>query len=238
VKRVGIILPSVNTVLEDDLRRFLPRTIGAHVARVRLLTTAREDLLRVVEETPKAAALLGDAGVDAIAFACTGGSLIGGAGSSETIVRRITEATDTPATTTTLALFAAFQALGIRTLALCSPFDDSFNDAEAAFLTDAGFPVVSKAGLGINDPRLCADVTQDQIADLAATACIAQADAIFLSCANVRGFDAVEMLERRFSKPVVTSNQVVLWALLGLASVPTRITGGGRLFNVSYKGSI
>jgi len=55
-------------------------------------------------------------------------------------------------------------------------------------------------------------------------------DAILLSCANVRAFEAVSVLEDRLGVPVITSNQAVLWDALQLVGWTGARPGAGRLF--------
>ena len=58
---------------------------------------------------------------------------------------------------------------------------------------------------------------------------------MFLSCANLRGFEAAAPLERVLRKPVLTSNQVMLWAMLRLARAGCGLAEGGRLFDASLR---
>jgi maleate isomerase len=40
------------------------------------------------------------------------------------------------------------------------------------------------------------------------------ADAMFISCTNLPTYDIIEPLERALGKPVLTANQVTMWAAL------------------------
>ncbi len=229
-KRIGLIVPSVNVVLEQDLRQFLPTQVSAHVTRIRLTGTSQADLTQALDAVPGAASMLADAGMDAIGLACTGASMLGGPGGERALSAEIQAAVGVPATNTTEALLDAFRSLEVRRVALFSPFDDRFNQAEAAMLEAAGLEVVRTVGLGIANPQLCADIMPDDIVTQAVAADDPQADAVFLSCANLRGFAAVAALEKRLGKPVVASNQAIVWAMLRLAGIPAELPSGGRLF--------
>ena len=96
--------------------------VDHHIARGRF---RREDgkvthnsLVWLGEEAPALAEQLADAGMDAIAFNCTGSSIAGGHRSSERIVAQIERATGKPATTTILSIIRALRAMGIRRLGL------------------------------------------------------------------------------------------------------------------------
>jgi maleate isomerase len=55
------------------------------------------------------------------------------------------------------------------------------------------------------------------------------AEALFLSCTNIHSLPVLELLEARLGKPVVSSNQAVLWYALQLAGESSTIEGLGRL---------
>ena len=50
--------------------------------------------------------------------------------------------------------------------------------------------------------------------ELAAEHARDDADGYFLSCTNTTQIEAIEPIERRLGKPVVNSNQAVLWACM------------------------
>jgi maleate isomerase len=235
-KRVGVIVPSLNTIVEDDLRTFLPGEVGYHIARVRLRKTdgivTHDALLEAAEKAPQNAGLLADASVDAIAFNCTGACVEGGQGSNERIAARIAAATGIPATTTILALLQALRALRVQRLVHVCPFTASFGNDEARFLREAGFDVVATVAMNHVDARLVARLDPHVFVDCALQHDRADADAIFLACANARTLEAVEAAEARLGKPVITSNQVVIWALLKMLGISAQsMPGGGLLFD-------
>ena len=45
------------------------------------------------------------------------------------------------------------------------------------------------------------------------------AEAIFVSCTNLPTYDIIDPLERELGIPVLTANQVTLWAALRLAGI-------------------
>jgi len=71
-------------------------------------------------------------------------------------------------------------------------------------------------------------------ADLAVEHARADADGYFLSCTNTTQIEAIEPIEHRLGKPVVNSNQAVLWAcmrrLRGKLGAARPARGLGRLF--------
>jgi len=61
--------------------------------------------------------------------------------------------------------------------------------------------------------------------------CDADADALFISCTALRSALVVEELEQKLEKPVVTSNQALVWHSLQLMKNRSKVTGFGQLFD-------
>jgi maleate isomerase len=217
-KRVGVIIPSLNVAVEDDFRRELPANVGLHITRVRLGKSqgrvTQAALLEAGRDAVNNSTLLADAGMDAIAFNCTGASLSDGPPGARRLRDEIAKATNTPSTTTILSVVRALRASGLRRIVHVCPFTPEFGADEAAFLHAEGFELIASRGLNFTDARVAAKLLPRDICDIAAHLDQPEAEGIFLACANVRAMEATAELQQRLGKPVVTSNQAVLWDLL------------------------
>ncbi len=219
-KRIGLVIPSLNVVVEDDFRRELPANVGLHISRVRLGKSqgrvTQAALLEAGREAVALSTLLSDAGMDAIALNCTGASLSDGPEGARRLRDQIAEATRTPATTTILSVVRTLHASGLRRIVHVCPFTPEFGADEAAFLRTEGFDLVASRGLNFTDARLAAKLSPQEICDIAARLDHPESEGMFLACANVRAMEATAELQQRLGKPVVTSNQAVLWDLLDM----------------------
>jgi maleate isomerase len=219
-KRVGLVIPSLNVIVEDDLRRELPADVGFHVTRLRLRRTAgrvtQQALLEAGRESVEQSTLLADAGMDAIAFNCTGASLSDGPQGARRLREEIAAATKTPATTTILAVTRALRAGGLKRIVHVCPFTAEFGADEANFLRAEGFEIVESRGLNFTDARLAAKLSPEEIFGIAFRIDRSDADGLFLACANIRAMEATAALQQQLGKPVVTSNQAVIWDLLDM----------------------
>lgn len=230
-----MVVPSLNTIAEDDFRTFLPAGANYHVHRQRLRAkpgaVTVDDLRRANMDAEAACSLLCDLRPSAIAFNCTGASVASGRRSHHLLAERLTRSLGVPATNTMLAIAHALTQLGARSIVHVCPFEGESATIERVALQDDGFEVIESVALGFTDARQAALMTPDEIAELACRKDRADADAILLSCANVRAFEAAELAEQRTGKPVVTSNQAMLWDVLRLAGWEGRIERGGRLLD-------
>lgn len=231
--RIGMIVPSLNTIAEDDLRRFCPRDIAYHVHRIQLRKdpgpVTMGDLARSYGEAEDEGRLLADMRPAAIAFNCTGVSVVNGKSSDSSLAERMSSLLGIPTINTMVAIKGALGALGIRSMVHVCPFADEFGEIEKNSLEEVGFKVVKSVGLGFKDARGAAEMPPARIVDIAKANDCDGADGILLSCANVRALEAVEAIEDSVGKPVVTSNQAMLWATARLAGWQGTIENSGRL---------
>lgn len=229
--RLGLIVPSSNTTNEPEFHRTLPEGVSLHTARMRLEDADADNLTRMADEVERCVELLSTADVDVIAYGCTTGSLVEGLGYDEEIESRIREAAAVPGVATAAAIKRAFDALGVESLAITTPYIDELNSREAAFLEDAGYDVQDISGLGLR-PNLAIGEQRPETAYRDARLLDHEdADAVFVSCTNYRTFEIIDALERDLEKPVVTSNQATLWNALELLGVEPPANAPGRLFD-------
>lgn len=234
-RRVGMVVPSLNTIGEDDLRLFCPPDVLYHVHRIRLRkesgVVTRESLARAHLEAIEEATYLKDMGPDAIVFNCTGASVACGPTGDAKLAERMTRELTVPCSNTMVAIKRALAAIGATRILHVCPFADEFSGEEREALEASGITVVKSVGLNFTDAREAARMEPQRIVEIATGhAEVAGLDAVLLSCANVRAFEAVEALERTLGLPVVTSNQAVLWDLLQMIGWHGEVPGGGRLF--------
>ena len=55
------------------------------------------------------------------------------------------------------------------------------------------------------------------------------ADTVLISCGALRAIDVVDRIEQALGKPVICSNQAMLWDCLRQAGIKDRLPGLGRL---------
>jgi maleate isomerase len=215
--RLGLIVPSSNTTAEPEFRTFAPEGATVHAARMALEDVTVDALDEMSHDAVRAAELLGHADVDAVAYACTTGSLIHGPGFDAELEDEISEAAGVPAVATARSVCRALEALGAERIAVVTPYTAALDEKEREFLAAAGYEVVSIEGRGIEANTEIgalgpADAREQVLAavdaDLAASV-----DAVFVSCTNYRSLDAVVDLEAELGVPVFTSNGATLWDL-------------------------
>lgn len=233
-KRIGVMVPSTNTTCEADFQMVAPRGYTVHGQRLWLTNDAlgEDGMVRMNAEIESGARYLATARVDAISYGCTTGSFFKGPGWDREMIALIERAAGVPAVATSPSVVAALGFFGARRISVATPYPEWNNQWLRAYLTAQGFevlnleaePTAARAGnQGIND--------QDPavVVDFASRACRPDADALLCSCTAWRSVEAVEEIERRTGKPVVTSNQASIWMTLRRLGHTEPIAGFGRL---------
>lgn len=234
-RRIGMIVPSLNTIAEDDFRAFCPDAVAYHVHRIRLRKengrVRMEGLQRAYLEAVDQGELVMDTSPDAVAFNCTGASVSFGPGRDHVLAARMTERLGVPSTNTMVSIKDALAALGADNLLHICPFTGEFSAIERDSLVSAGFTVARTVSLDFVDAKVAALMCPSQIAELVRDRVDDGIGGVLLSCANVRAFEAAAELEETLGRPVVTSNQAMLWGVLRAAGWTGEVPAAGRLFD-------
>ena len=228
--RLGFIIPSSNRMVEPQMCRYAPPGVQPHFMRLRMTNQYKRPLPELLPDILNAAALLMDSKCDIIVFQCTGTSMSGGVDMDNHVVSEIANTTKRPAISTAGAVKAALATLGARRLVFVSETEQAGHDKKLKFLKEAGYEI-------LGDKAACLPGTDSYCTmpprlwyDSAIALRNDDADAYFISCANIHSVDVIADLERDLKKPVVTSNQAALWCALRTLGLPDVVPGLGSLF--------
>lgn len=232
--RIGVVVPSVNTVMEPWAARTVPEGVSVHVARMYIPPeTTREALIEMDRSDGKGAIRqLSSVFPHVIAYGCTASSIVQGLNYDAHLRAEIEEAWHVPATTAAHAILTAINTIGAKSVSIVSPYTKEVDDAEHRYFESAGLKVHGGAFLSISDGFQLASPEPGTLYELGLKGCDERADALVVSCLNTRSHTVIPALEQALGKPVITSTQATLWHALRLAGVKDRIAGCGRLLEV------
>jgi maleate isomerase len=217
-QRVGLMIPSSNTMMEVDFTRDLPPGTALHTARMYMADTTPAGENRMLDEFALPAARdLGTARPDVVVFGCTSAGALRGNDYDAQLCQRISELTGAPVVSTIGAVRTAIEASGAASVGVITPYVDELNEKIRASIEDDGIPVAGLAGLGITDNFQIAEVGPDEIVAFAVRALGPLAaegviDLVFASCTNFGAMAARAAIAERLGLPVLTSNQAALAA--------------------------
>jgi maleate isomerase len=227
---IGLIVPSNNTVILPEFYSALPDGVAAYETRMRVEGDLTPETLRkMVGDAEAAADLLRQTGVDFICYCCMASTIVKGWVWERDLLARFSNKVRKGVTSANCALRDALTVLGAKRVALVTPYPENLNALLPAFFSAGGFEVTAVAGTPVRDVAAVRGLSPDQIFRTARTLAAEDVDAVCLLATDMHTFPIIEKLERDRGRPVLTSNQALLWASLRALGVSEPIGGLGKL---------
>jgi maleate isomerase len=243
--RIGVLTPHADVGPESEIRAMAPDTVGVHAARVPFGAMATGGAMDpTIPLAPVAAfvapppiddavSLLAAAPVAVIGIGFTSSSYVTGADAEKDLVGRLQRrSSGRPVVATCAAAVLALRRLGADRIAVVNPpwFDEQLDQLGADYFSSrfrGGVPAA--CGLPSNQRSINPPELYDWI--LAHTP--DSAEAVFVGGNRFRGVGVIAALEEELARPVVTANQVLLWAMLRAIRSHVAPRGYGQLFTLT-----
>lgn len=234
---LGFIIISMDLVMEENIFRLCPEGVGPSVTRLNSANDCNVATLAAqIDGMAEAASILQpQARPDVICYACTSGSIVIGEDRVRAEIRR--GAPWAKPTTLVSGVINGLHRLGAHKIVVATPYLDEINTMEAVYLREKGFDVLDIQGLNVEDCEAMGRIKPSFIRDFALSVDRPDADAIFVSCGGIRTLDVLQEIEDAAGKPVVCSNQAMIWDCLRRADIADKIDGYGRLFHLDWGSS-
>lgn len=233
--RIAALVPFTNTNLEPDLAMMRPKGVSLHFAR---LGGYDQDEIPDADQMHGLGAsdldeplhLLQGVRPDVILYGCTSATLTHGVGFDRRLAEDIKTGSGAATVTAAGALTHALKTLGIRRIGFASPYVAAINDMAVSFLNDCGIETVARSEVTeILDNYGQGEMDPQAVHDLGLSADHADAEAIVMSCTDMRSVEGIARLEQTLGKPVISSNQAMMFQALQLAGIGDALPGFGRL---------
>lgn len=228
--RIGLMVPSINTVMEVDFTRMAPPGVSVHTAR---LFTEREGtfeaLIKMEEESDLAARALATCQPGVLVYGCTSGTFIKGPSWNKEIIGKLTKLTGIPTVTTAGSMIIALKAAKLTRISVVTPYVRRTNEQLVKFLEVQGVRVLTLEAFDMLDMFDHAKIEPWQIYELARKAHRKGAQGLFIACTQMRALDVLDPLEQDLGMPVISATQATMWNALKTLDVPARVPGFGRL---------
>ena len=231
---IGLIVLATDHTIEYEWRRLLDIDgVAFYESRLENAAEISAETLAEMDEriAPAVSLIRPGEPMDVIAFGCTSGAMVIG---EEQVFARIREARPGIAATTPITgALAGCKALGVRRIALLTPYVRAINDWMGDYIAARGIDI---ARIGSFEHANDNEVARIDDASLRrAVVALGEdpdVDAVFVSCTSLRLAALIPALEAAISKPVLSSNYAMAWHALRLAGIDEPMPHLGRLFAV------
>jgi maleate isomerase len=160
-----------------------------------------------------------------------------GWGFEEQLRARVVKLTNCAFLTDIGSSIKAMQLLGLKRIAMLTPFNDRIHDEIAAYLAHAGIDVIAALSLvrpNIERERLfAAPLAEIYRGAREVFMSTDRADGIWITGAAMPSVGAIQPLEDDLRVPVVTSMQAMAWGALRAIGIADTVTGYGKLWQVA-----
>jgi maleate cis-trans isomerase len=224
----GVLIPSTNTTVEIEYSRLLPPTLQAHVGRLQSSGTGPFAPSKDADIDHQAR-LLGTARVEVISLAQTSASLFADDYDAN-VTQRMSAAAGVPAVTSAQAIGQAVRALGARRIALVSPYSPLvLQRAKHYYESRFALEVVATEGFAATDSYMIGKLGPENARDAFVRIDRPEIEILVVPGGNFPTMSFIPEWEREFGKPVITTNQAALWAMMRIMGVRGPLAGLGRL---------
>lgn len=228
--KLGIVVPSWNTVMEYEFQRLADASISVHAQRIKHTDDSEASLNWLSTQAVGAATLLSHAKVRAICHGCTASGFLKTPDEDLALAAEVEQVTGIPCVTSSASIVKALRALGAKTISVASPYEAWLNERVAQHLKQAGFEIAAISGLGTQSHG---SISTQSVLALARSVVRPDSQAIFISCSNFRTLEIIEQLEHETGLPVITSNQAAFWGTLRRIGVVDKVPRAGKIFQYS-----
>ncbi|AUN40087.1 maleate cis-trans isomerase [Tsukamurella tyrosinosolvens] len=237
--RIGLVVPSSNVTVETEMPRILGRhpeeTFTFHSSRMRMQTVSPEQLRAMNAQRERCVIELGDAGVDAMLYACLVAIMSTGLGEHHSVEAKIAEqlsegGSDALVLSSAGALVDALSDMGATRIAVVTPYLRPLAGQVMAYLEHEGLTVTDWRALEVADNAEVGCILGDRVMEAARSLDLTGVDVLVLSaCVQMPSLDLVQAAEDEFGIPVITAATAGAYRILRSVGATVDIPGAGSL---------
>jgi maleate isomerase len=232
----GVIIPSTNTVVEHDFNAIKPDGITFHAGRMYLETQdlssddAFEALLGQIRESIKTAIRdVITCEPDYLVMGMSAETFWGGKAGGAQFTREVEEASGLQVATGAAACEAAVAVLGLKRIAVLTPYQPVGDEQVRGFFEELGVEIVRLHGLRCPSATAIAAVGSDELRPILRDLDGPDVDAIVQVGTNLSMLRLADEAESELGKPVVAINAATVWQALRDNGFGDQFTGFGTL---------
>jgi len=229
--RIGLITLASDFRIEKDFNNIIyGKDIDLFCNRIKCYNPLTNETLKKMADdiTDVTKEILPDQKLDCVAYGCTSGSIAAG---YDSIFEKVNKAKpNTKVSTPITAAIKGMKKLGIKNLSIFTPYTSEINDSVADFFNKENFKINDMNYFDIASDLDIGKVDSNHLFSVLKKIDLSKSDALFVSCTALPVLSLINDLEKELNKPVISSNQALIWDCLELINSNYNIEGFGRLF--------
>ena len=229
--RIGLIALSTDFTIEQDYRNICHQLpVDIFVNRIPFENPLNhENYLKMANHISDVSAqILPSEDVDIIAYGCTSGTIAIGA---ERIKQEVNNSKPNAKVTTPItAAIKAFNYLGIKKIAVLTPYPKDVNETVFNYLNENNLTIDSFSSFNLEYDSEIAQVSHESLQKQIAKIDLSNVDGLFVSCTALKIVDVLDKIEKLQNTTIISSNQAIIWDCLRSVGIDTKIKGYGKLF--------
>ena len=229
--KIGLIALASDYMIEKDFISVIKdKKIDFFVNRIECFNPlTSSNLIKMSEKvTDVTKDILPNEKIDCVVYGCTSGTIAAGYDSIEKKIKIAKP--DAKVTTPSTASIKALKKLNLNKIAIFTPYPKKLNDEVLDFFKQENFDITSNSYFDIASDIDIGKVDSDYLFDVLSKMDLKGADALFISCTALPALSIIDKLEKKIGKPVLSSNQALIWDTLEKIGKNTSINGFGKLF--------
>ena len=205
--KIGLIVPSNNTVIEPELYPILPDGVSLHAARILTHGSDADSIIEMVGNAERAARELAAGEMDVIVYCCLSTTLVKGLDWNKEFTSRIGALARCPVVTAFDATLAGLRHLGLSQIGLVSPYPKAIHSLLPQALKAWGVEAVTEVNTPIEDVHEVPTVNERQVYTMARKAGCGAVEGVCVVATDLPTLTVIQALEDDVKKPVVTTNR-------------------------------
>lgn len=236
-KKIGIVVPSTNTIVGPECEAVRPRGVTNHVARLTIKTgpiqSSDEGFLAHVQAMREGIGPAIDQVMtlkpDHVIMGVAIEAFTGGVAAADQLQKALSERAGVGVSMGSTAAVAALRKFGAKKIAVMTPHQPKGDEIVRAYLVGAGFDVVRLVGLKCASPMAIAEVEPSRLRQVLREIDGDDIDAILQVGTNLAHGAVAADAEHWLGKPVLAMNVITYWDALRCCGIEDRVYGCGRI---------
>lgn len=241
--RIGQIVPSSNVTMEVEVpamfrlrEQHYRERFSFHSSRMRMKHVTQEALASMDAESGRCALELSDASVDVMGYACLVAIMSQGLGYHRNSQERLSKTAEenghpAPVISSAGALIDALNDLGVKRIAIITPYMKPLANTVIEYIENEGFEVLDAVALEIADNLTVAAQDPMQPLELSKRLSLNNVDAIVGSaCVQMPSLPSIQAIQARTGVPTLSASIATARQMMQALNLDARIPNLGCLF--------